>query len=447
MSLNDQPNPGAGGDTLFIVLAKCIMQVMCAYMGQLILLTMIINIINMKRKYLFPVPAEIIIHSCPECTYTTDRSYSLKLHMYTHSDEKNIHCPHPGCDYRTNNPVYMKTHSVNHLGILPFSCDVADCNFTCTLKKILDQHHKCMHGDTKEFQCCHPGCTFRSNLKGNLTQHMATHSTEPSFVCGIGECDFSTTSLRYLKRHQVGHTGRELKFPCTHDSCGYKSAYKTHLETHMRMHNNERNYICDFPMCDLSFISSSQLARHKKTHSPDAQKYHKKQEKRVTKMLTLWDYQYDPEVTINASRNNCLTDTNRHYSRLDYHIINITSCIVLLEVDEDSHYWYTLSCELGRMADIRASLLKAGITKPIYWIRYNPNGKYNVDFEEVKISREKRELALKAKLEELCSPDFVPENEVSIHYMYYDLMSEEMGPEIMYDEAFPEVMREVVSWK
>lgn len=98
------------------------------------------------------------------------------------------------------------------------------------------------------------------------------------------------------------------------------------------------------------------------------------------------------------------------------------------------------------MSDVRTSLMKAGYELPIYWIRYNPNGKYNVDFEEVKISREKRELALKAKLEELCSPEYKPKNEVSIHYMYYDLMSEEMGPEIMYDEAFPEVMREVVSW-
>lgn len=70
----------------------------------------------------------------------------------------------------------------------------------------------------------------------------------------------------------------------------------------------------------------------------------------------------------------------------------------------------------------------------------------NVDFEEVKISREKRELALKAKLESLCSSEFVLENEVSIHYMYYDLMSTEMGPEIMYDSVFPEVMRDVVSW-
>ena len=216
---------------------------------------------------------------------------------------------------------------------------------------------------------------------------------------------------------------------------------------HMKRHNNERDYVCDFPGCDHKYFIPSDLTRHKKTHTPEGQIRHKKQEKRVTKMLTLWDYQYDPEVTINASRNNCLPDTNRHYSRLDYHILNITSCIVLLEVDEMAHYWYELSCELGRMADIRASLLKAGITKPIYWIRYNPNGKYHVDFEEVKISREKRELALKAKLESLCSPEFVPENEVSIHYMYYDLMSEEMGPEIMYDEAFPEVMRSVVSWK
>lgn len=51
---------------------------------------------------------------------------------------------------------------------------------------------------------------------------------------------------------------------------------------------------------------------------------------------------------------------------------------------------------------------------------------------------------LKSNLEELCSPDFVQANRVNIHYLFYALTTQEMGPEIMYDPDFPEAMREVV---
>ena len=420
------------------------------------------------------IPDEAKIHACPECDYRSAFSYSLRMHLHTHAS-KTLSCETPDCDYITNSPLSLKTHMLRHLDVLPFPCEEENCDFATTTRGQLETHHKCVHEESKDFPCDHPGCNFSAKLEGNLRQHMATHVTEPLFNCGIGECEFSTTSLRYLKRHQEGHTGRELKFPCTYPGCEYKSAYKTHLNTHMRMHTKDykhqclsceyktissshlarhmlvhdesRIHSCEFPSCDYETTNIDRFNRHKETHTPEGQIRHKKQEKRVTKMLTLWGYQYDPEVTINAARGNCLIDTNRHFSRLDYHIINCVNAVLLLEVDEEQHYWYELSCEFSRMADVRASLLKAGITKPIYWIRYNPNGKYHVDFDEIKISREKRELALKAKLESLCSPDFVPESEVSIHYMFYSLMSAEMGPEIMYDEAFPEVMREVVSWK
>lgn len=39
-------------------------------------------------------------------------------------------------------------------------------------------------------------------------------------------------------------------------------------------------------------------------------------------------------------------------------------------------------------------------------------------------------MALKEHLERLCDIAFVPNNEVNIHYMYYDLVSEQSGPEI-----------------
>lgn len=80
-------------------------------------------------------------------------------------------------------------------------------------------------------------------------------------------------------------------------------------------------------------------------------------------------YTVDCETTINALSGRCLTDTQRYFSRLDFIIVNCVNAICILEVDEDQHYWYNLSCEMSRMADVRASLALAGYTLPIYWIR------------------------------------------------------------------------------
>ena len=76
----------------------------------------------------------------------------------------------------------------------------------------------------------------------------------------------------------------------------------------------------------------------------------------------------------------------------------------------------------------------------------NPNGKYHVGAEQVKIDRPERENQLKIKLQELCSPDFRPTNQMNIHYMFYDLISKKEGPKIMKEPEFPDSMKPLVSW-
>ena len=98
------------------------------------------------------------------------------------------------------------------------------------------------------------------------------------------------------------------------------------------------------------------------------------------------------------------------------------------------------------MADVRAALALAGYTLPIYWIRYAPTGKNCVGGKQVSMPRKQREEALKERLARVCSPDFTPEKQESIHYMFYDLVSQEGGPEILLDPDFPDAMKAVVSW-
>lgn len=240
------------------------------------------------------------------------------------------------------------------------------------------------------------------------------------------------------------HRG-EKTFSC--DTCPYTAFTKADLVVHQRTHTGEKPFLCHFEGCDHAYSQSGNLEMHKKTHTIEGQICHKQQEKQLNKKLKEWGYAVDCETTINALSGKCLTDTQRHFSRLDFRIINCVSAICIIECDENSHFWYEVSCEMRRMADVRAALVIAGYTLPIYWIRYSSCGKYRVGSEEIKIQRPQREQALQEHLAKVCSPDFTPTNQESIHYLFYDLVSKKKGPKIMLDPDFPEIMKSVLSWQ
>lgn len=194
---------------------------------------------------------------------------------------------------------------------------------------------------------------------------------------------------------------------------------------------DEKAFMCDFEGCDYTCTQPTNLHRHKTTHTIEGQIRHKKQENRLNKLLKEWGYTVDCETTINAKSGQCLTDTQRYFSILDFRVVECVNAILIciVECDEDQHFWYNLSCEMSRMADVRAALALAGYTLPIYWIRYAPTGKYHVGGEQIKIPRQQREAALKAHLlATVCSPDFTPTKQESVRYMFYDLVSHEEGP-------------------
>lgn len=229
--------------------------------------------------------------------------------------------------------------------------------------------------------------------------------------------------------------------------CDFTCNHPYDIFRHGKTHADAKHHACNFGgWCGYRSAQPSHLKRHQKTHTIEGQIRRKVQENRVNKILKEWGYDVDPELTIKAKTSNCLTDTDRYYARIDFTVINCTSAILILECDENAHSWYSLSCEFSRMAHVQASLTKAGYTAPIYWLRYNPNGKYHVNGEQVKIHRPKREAALKKYLAKLCSPDFRPEHQVNVHYLFYDLESSASGPSIMLDSDFPAVMKPFVSW-
>lgn len=330
-------------------------------------------------------------------------------------NKQKIHvCDHPGCDYETYLSSNLVYHTRTHTGLKPFACSI-------------------------------PGCDYKAAAPGDLVRHMRTHTGIKPYSCKFPGCEYKANRSWHIVRHTRIHTG-EMPFSCKITGCDYKASQSGALEYHMNSHHGLKPFACNFQGCDFKAATSSHLKRHMSTHTIEGQIRRKTQENRVSKLLKEWGYTADPEVTINASKNKCVDDTQRYYSRLDFTIVNCVKAILILEVDEDQHMWYNISCEFSRMSDVRTSLLTAGYELPIYWIRYNPNGKYNVGSRKLDTCRHDRELCLRSKLEELCAPDYVPQNQVNIHYMFYDLISEKVGPQIMTDDAFPEALQKCVTW-
>lgn len=323
-------------------------------------------------------------------------------------DKKKFPCGE--CNYWAASQWKLAGHMRTHTGLRPFPCDIGDC------KK-------------------------RFALKGNLTKHQLRHQGYKPHSCS--QCDYKSFAKKELTRHERTHSG-EKPFAC--HICGFKCNAKANFEVHKKTHG-EKKHVCGFGgWCEFRTHYSDSLKSHKKTHTIEGQIRKKKQENRVNELLKEWGYTVDAELTISAKNSGCLTDTDRYYSRIDFVVINCTSAILILECDEEAHASYTLSCEFSRMADVQASLTKAGFTAPVYWLRYAPTGKYHIGGEQVKMHRPKREAALKKHLAKLCSPDFRPEHQVNVNYMFYDLESAASGPSIMLDSDFPAVMKPFVSW-
>ncbi|CAN0421889.1 unnamed protein product, partial [Ectocarpus sp. 8 AP-2014] len=116
-----------------------------------------------------------------------------------------------------------------------------------------------------------------------------------------------------------GHTEEKKPFTC--GTCRIPFSTKDLLTIHVIKHTNKTPFACEFDWCDKRYSSPDGLRSHKKTHSIEGQIRHKKQEDRVNKKLKEWGYIADCETTINALFGKCLTDTQRHFSRLDFRIV------------------------------------------------------------------------------------------------------------------------------
>lgn len=177
-------------------------------------------------------------HKCPECSYQTDRRFSLTLHLSTHSDIKSFYCD--TCKKSFSNKVRLKRHiEYQHL-----------------------QH------DAKDFKC--PHCPYHTIRKDNLRKHLIAHSDVKQFQCVICKAEFNWKSS--LQLHIKAQHSEEIGkcYKCI--VCPYETNYKANLRLHMITHTDDKSLKCD--ECKKMFRHKQHLHRHiKNMHAKGCEKY------------------------------------------------------------------------------------------------------------------------------------------------------------------------------
>jgi KRAB domain-containing zinc finger protein len=395
---------------------------------------------------------------CSHCEKCFTQKAALDLHITTHTGEKKYVCDFEGCNYATCQKQALTTHKNGHTGEKPFKCDFEGCTYSSA--SFISPSHKRTHTGEKPFKC--DVCAKSFNEPHVLKTHMLKHTGEKPIKCNYDNCNYLGRTSGQLKSHvRKNHTGEkpykcevcdesffsrsqsiyhlrrvhtgERPFKCSEEQCQLSFITKDQLEIHLRTHTGERPFICNEKNCGVSYISKSGLLSHfKSIHTLEGQQRKKKEEERIANafLKAKIDYKREHHITFKCINQTC--------AYIDFFLL-INGCLVFVEVDEEQHDGYGVSCDIKRMADIRTSYTIEGCELPILFIRYNPHH-FTVDGTTVKVGRSYREQVLVNYIKNITNLKLQP---LSIQYMYYDVdSSNELL--IWSDQEYPQSMKDLV---
>nr|CAI5830839.1 unnamed protein product [Callosobruchus analis] len=205
---------------------------------------------------------------CIHCNATFTNRIALHDHIIReHPDyigsvtSKILECTH--CTFKTTSNSHFARHMSNHFNYNLSIC--VHCNATYKSKKNLDDHIIRKHPDfiesisSKIHECTH--CTYKTTVKGHLTEHMVQHTETADITCI--HCNAVFKRKRNLDDHIVRKHPDFIAFvsskihECTH--CSYRTAMKANLDHHMLKHHI---YMLRCLHCEATFKRKTGLDNH-----------------------------------------------------------------------------------------------------------------------------------------------------------------------------------------
>lgn len=378
-----------------------------------------------------------ILYVCEVCQKVYSNYDVYKSHKSEHKEPVVYKCTYEDCDKQYNRSNSLQQHIITqHTKEYPYTCLEKDCNKKFAAKIDLKVHTDRYHTLNKTYKCEYEKCDYSSYSCSELKQHVNRIHLQLKYKCT--HCTEILSSPESLLEHTRRKHTKIYTHMCTYEKCTAKFFTSKELSAHIKRHHTfERTEACD--LCPLKFYAKKDLKRHKNDihfkieyykcekcpmsfkrkerltnhityhHTEKGIQIQKKKEHEIAKLLDLHNIDYKREHHIDFK---CINN-NDTFCRIDFVIIR-NGVIIFLEVDEQQHTWYPMSCETRRMAQIFQTLMIENNTMPIVFLRYNPDTFY-IDGKKSKILKQERHKIL---LEEIEKCSAFTKN--TIKYLFYD---------------------------
>ncbi len=105
----------------------------------------------------------------------------------------------------------------------------------------------------KSFKCVWPQCSYKSNVKSKLNNHIFSLSNEKLYKCDVKDCDKSYKSNKGLKRHRKS-SDSGIKLKCVWPQCQFETPFGYNLKRHNLIHSEDKSFKCNFEDCNKVLV-------------------------------------------------------------------------------------------------------------------------------------------------------------------------------------------------